>query len=128
MKKVLFISLSSKSSSLGYFGPGVPPSSIYLYGNALSISFSLSCEESRSTKWPYEPNLILLKFMTSWTPFSCILFWYIGGSLITYPFHLIEYIKAALDEQTIPESTDYVARDIKRFVLLYDSELFLLKS
>ena len=77
--KVLFISVSSETFSLGYSAPGVSSFSIWPCGSWLLIKISLSRECVSSAKSPYGSNLILLMFIISWTPRSCNVFWYNGG-------------------------------------------------
>ena len=84
LQKLLFVSASSESISLGYFSPGLSGFSIWLCGSWLLIKFSLNCEEAWSTKLPYDSSFILFMFKTSWTPFSCSYFWHIGGKLKTF--------------------------------------------
>ena len=48
--EVLFVSVSSKSFSLGYSVPGISSFSIWLCGSWLLIEFSLNWEKSWSSK------------------------------------------------------------------------------
>ena len=127
--KVLFISVSSETFSLGYSAPGVSPFSIWPCGSWLLIKISLSRECVSSAKSPYGSNLILLMFIISWTPRSCNVFWYNAGDLITTLFQLwMDIIKVVHDEQIFFDIQFYLEHGIEVLYLLCDTTFFLPKS
>ena len=127
--KLLFISVSSETFSLGYSAPGVSSFSIWPCGSWLLIKISLSRECVSSAKSPYGSNLILLMFIISWTPRSCNVFWYNVGDLITTLFQLwMDIIKVVHDEQIFFDIQFYLEHGIEVLYLLCDTTFFLPKS
>ena len=128
--EVLLVSPSSESFSLGCSAPDVSSFSILLYGSFIVIKFWLNCKKAYSTKSPYGSNFFFFLCLQhpGLLPLA-VCFDTLVVNLITTRFHLLtNKIKAAHDNQIFLGIKVYLARNIERFVLLYDITLFLLKS